>query len=142
MINNFAKERQQFLTICTCVNEISHIRCARRAQCYVRTLRTYVRLEKCDPLLYTNIRLSTNDQLIFLPSAKRGVDKKLHNSASKGSTELNNHLKMFRRFTLWVTDQGFKVLRPSVFELLATPFFRTRNFGRKMEKSTLYRKFA
>ena len=26
--------------------------------------------------VYGNIRLSTNDQLIFLPSAKRGVDKK------------------------------------------------------------------
>ena len=64
--------------------------------------------------------------------------------ASKGRTdlELNNHFKMFRRLTLWGTNQGFKVLRPSVFELLATPFFRTRNFGRKMEKSTLYRKFA
>ena len=51
--------------------------CARRAQRHVRCVRTYVRSEKCDTLLYTNIRLSTNDQLIFLPSAKRGVDKKL-----------------------------------------------------------------
>ena len=40
---------------------------------------------------------------------------------------------MFRRFTLWGTDQGFKVLRPFVFELWATPFFRARNFGRKLE---------
>ena len=49
------------------------------------------------------------------------------------STECNNHIKMFRRFTLWGTDQVFKVLLPSVFELLATPFFRTHNFGRKLE---------
>ena len=46
---------------------------------------------------------------------------------------LDNHLKMIRRFALWGTDQGFKDLWPSVFELLATPFFGTRNFGRKME---------
>ena len=40
---------------------------------------------------------------------------------------------MFRRFTLWGTDLGFKVVRPPVFELWATPFFRTRDFGRKLE---------
>ena len=44
-------------------------------------------------------------------------------SASERSTELNNHFKMFRSFTLWGTNHGFKVLRPSVFELWATPFF-------------------
>ena len=58
---------------------------------------------------------------------------KSSNLASERSTELNNHLKMFRRFTLWGTNQGFKVLRPSVFELWATPFFRTSDFGRKLE---------
>ena len=54
-------------------------------------------------------------------------------SASKGRTEFNNHFKMFRRFTLWGTDHGLKVIRLSVFELWASPFFRTRDFGRKME---------
>ena len=51
------------------VIEILYVVCARRAQRYVRAGHKIV--------TYTNIRLSTNDQLIFLPSAKRGVDKKL-----------------------------------------------------------------
>ena len=52
----------------------------------VRTyVRTYVRTEKWDTLLYTNIRLSTNDQLIFLPSAKRGVDKKSGCTVNRGT---------------------------------------------------------
>ena len=63
---------------------------------------------------------------------------KLHISASKGSTELNNHLKMFRRFTLWGTNQGFKVLRLSVSELWATPLFSDPRFWPKTGKSTLY----
>ena len=70
MKNNFAKERNK---ISTCSNRIWHITCARHAQRHVRTYVT----EKCDTPLYTNIRLSTNNQLIFLPSAERGVDKKL-----------------------------------------------------------------
>ena len=40
---------------------------------------------------------------------------------------------MFRIVELWGTDQGFKVLRLSVSELWATPFIRTRDFGRKLE---------
>ena len=40
---------------------------------------------------------------------------------------------MFRRFILWGTNQGFKVVRPSVFELWATPFFRSYDFGQKLE---------
>ena len=40
---------------------------------------------------------------------------------------------MFRRFISWGTDQGLKVLRLSVFELWATPFFRTRDCGRILE---------
>ena len=59
--------------------------------------------------------------------------KNQHNFTLVSRTEFNNHLKMFRRLTLWGTDQGFKVLRPSVFDLWATPTFRTRDFGRKME---------
>ena len=41
----------------------------------------------------------------------------------KGRTELNNHLKMFRRVGLGGTDQGLKSLKPLLFELWATPFF-------------------
>ena len=66
----------------------------------------------------------------FLPNREL---LKLSKLDFESRTVLNNHLKMFRRFTLWGTDQGFKTLRPSVFELSATPFFRTHNFGRKME---------
>ena len=40
---------------------------------------------------------------------------------------------MFRRFTLWGTNKGFNVPRLFVSELWATPFFRTCDFGRKLE---------
>ena len=40
---------------------------------------------------------------------------------------------MFRRLILWGTDQGFKVLRPPVFDLWATPFFRARDFDQNLE---------
>ena len=45
---------------------------------------------------------------------------KLHISAYKGSTELNNHFKMFRIVTLCWAEQGFKLPRALFFELLAT----------------------
>ena len=64
--NNFA-EKQTWM----------HVR-ERNITYYMCAACPALRTEKCDTLLYTNIRLSTNDQLIFLPSAKRGVDKKLH----------------------------------------------------------------
>ena len=40
---------------------------------------------------------------------------------------------MFGRLILWGTDHGFKVLRHPIFDLWATPFFRTRDFDWKLE---------
>ena len=38
-------------------------------------------------------------------------------SASKGRTELNNHFKMFRIIELCGTEQGFKALSQTFFEI-------------------------
>ena len=61
----------------------------------VTYVRTYLRTENRDTLPIHIIRLSTNDQLIFLPSAKRGVDKKLP-SGCKFSFLLNQTLRIFK----------------------------------------------
>ena len=42
----------------------------------------------------------------------------------EGRTGLNNHLKMIRRVTLCGADQGSKSLKPLIFEIRATPFFK------------------
>ena len=77
MKNNFAKERNKIHTISTCTDpSMTYYMCAAcpASRTYVTYVRTYV-LKSVTPHYIQNIRLSTNDQLIFLPSAKRGVDK-------------------------------------------------------------------
>ena len=41
----------------------------------------------------------------------------------EGHTEVYNHIETFRRLTLCLTQQGLKDLGPSVFDLMAAPFF-------------------
>ena len=40
---------------------------------------------------------------------------------------------MIRKVSLWGTDHGSKVIRPLVFEIWATPFFRSSDFDEKLE---------
>ena len=99
MINNFAKERHKILTVPTCTGRSStyYMCAARRAQRYVR----YVRKSVTSHYIQ-NIRLSTNDQLIFLPSAKRGVDKKWDHII----IEMKKNLVLYHSCTLRIFKKG------------------------------------